>query len=264
MSFMSMAQTFAKKSDAIIGIGLNGNNEAINTSILRALRRGYAKEIKVFDTPRDLVDSLYDGVLTTAIRGSLSSAELIPLLKRKFKVRYLLRTAIMLRKDGSPFLLAPVGIDEGTSFRARLNFIIYGTELLQYFKLPINIAVLSGARPEDHTRAKSLAKKLALNEKLVHTALTMEINAKHYGVQIEDAIRDATMILAPDGIAGNLIFRTLYYINGYEALGAPALGITDKIYVDTSRNKRDYTHTIMLASALTWVRPRHEVRCDRV
>jgi len=65
---------------------------------------------------------------------------------------------------------------------------------------------------------------------------------------IEDAIRDANVIVAPDGITEKLIFRTLTFLGGGGGFGAPVLA--DLVFVDTSRVKVKFSDAIMLASAL--------------
>ena len=67
---------------------------------------------------------------------------------------------------------------------------------------------------------------------------------------IENAVEDADLIIAPDGISGNLIFRTMHLIGGALALGAPIINI-DKVFIDTSRAKKDYKDSIALAMRLT-------------
>ena len=83
------------------------------------------------------------------------------------------------------------------------------------------------------------------------------INAKHYGILIEDAIKeDATFILAPDGISGNLIFRTLEFLGGGSGIGAIySYFIPKKIFIDISRKMKDYTETIAFASFISSIIP---------
>ena len=77
----------------------------------------------------------------------------------------------------------------------------------------------------------------------------MGVNITNYNILIEDAIKEANFILAPDGISGNLIFRTLVFLGGGDGVGAPVL-MDDYVFVDTSRVGGHYTKAIMLASAL--------------
>jgi predicted methyltransferase MtxX (methanogen marker protein 4) len=73
--------------------------------------------------------------------------------------------------------------------------------------------------------------------------------AVHREILIEDAVGTSGMILAPDGIAGNLIFRTLVFLGGGSAYGAPVVNI-DRIFVDTSRASPDYANALITASEL--------------
>ena len=67
---------------------------------------------------------------------------------------------------------------------------------------------------------------------------------------MEDAIAEAGIIIAPEGITGNIMFRTLHFVGGAQALGAPVVN-SDKVFVDTSRVKTDYRDSIALARKLT-------------
>ena len=75
-------------------------------------------------------------------------------------------------------------------------------------------------------------------------------DAYHSQILIEDAVNNADILIAPQGIVGNIIFRTLHFIGGAKALGAPIVNL-DKVFIDTSRVKTDYTDSIALAMRLT-------------
>ena len=65
-----------------------------------------------------------------------------------------------------------------------------------------------------------------------------EISVKHYQILIEQAISDdANLILAPEGIAGNLIYRTLVHLGNGRSYGALYLKSynRNKIIIDCSR-----------------------------
>ncbi len=68
-------------------------------------------------------------------------------------------------------------------------------------------------------------------------------------ILIEDAVVEHSIIIAPDGISGNLIFRTLALLGGGRAHGAPVANLS-RIFVDTSRASSDYSNAIFLAAAL--------------
>ena len=69
-------------------------------------------------------------------------------------------------------------------------------------------------------------------------------------ILLESAASEADLIIAPDGISGNIIFRALHFLGGAAALGAPLVN-SERIYVDTSRAKTDYRDSIVLAMKLT-------------
>ena len=73
--------------------------------------------------------------------------------------------------------------------------------------------------------------------------------AEHCEILIEDAIKSCGLIIAPDGISGNLIFRTLTFLGAGFAHGAPVVNIS-KIFVDTSRASPNYTNALLLAASL--------------
>ena len=61
------------------------------------------------------------------------------------------------------------------------------------------------------------------------------LSIKHHEILIEDAVRNkSNLILAPEGISGNLIYRTLVHLGGGKAYGAIYMGLK-KAIIDTSR-----------------------------
>lgn len=75
-------------------------------------------------------------------------------------------------------------------------------------------------------------------------------DAYHCQILVEDAIEEAGIVIAPEGITGNIMFRTLHFVGGAQALGAPVVN-ADRVFVDTSRVKTDYRDSIALARRLT-------------
>ncbi|MGZ7117650.1 MAG: methanogenesis marker protein Mmp4/MtxX, partial [Methanobacterium sp.] len=95
---------------------------------------------------------------------------------------------------------------------------------------------LSGGRPQDMGRSPKVDNSIEEGIKLTRI-IKDKYFVKHYFILIEDAIKDgANFILAPDGISGNLIFRTLVFLGSTLSYGAITLGI-DQIFLDTSRSQ---------------------------
>jgi len=71
----------------------------------------------------------------------------------------------------------------------------------------------------------------------------------HCEILIENAIETCGLIIAPDGISGNLVFRTLTFLGGGHGHGAPVVNIS-RIFVDTSRASPNYVNALLLAASL--------------
>ena len=201
--------------------------------------------LRVSDNPGEsLVSALMDGGIDAAVRGSLPSNDTLRALKAATGVDHLLRIAILSTRKGRKFLLAPVGVDEGWMVEEKVALVERGRELAARFGLPGEVAVLSGGRLGDVGRHPVVDRTIAEAELVARLT-----GAVHREILIEDAIESAGMILAPDGISGNLIFRTLVFLGGGRAYGAPVVNI-DRIFVDSSRASPDYANALITASKL--------------
>jgi putative methanogen marker protein 4 len=235
----------AEISDVLIGIGRGTDTGRVERSI-SALNK---ECVKIYDHPEELVDDLYAGTIDAAVRGDMSSSGLLPYLRKKAGVEELERLVIMEPKRGSTFFMAPVGIDEGNTVKEKHNIVVKAVELMKQMGAGTKIAVMSGGRNDDKGRNKVVDKSIEDAEKLVSILRKEGYDAYNAEILIEKAIDEADLIIAPDGITGNLIFRTMHFIGDAFALGAPVLNI-DKVFVDTSRAKIDYIDSIILASRL--------------
>lgn len=230
------------------------NASSIYDSVAAARARGYGEAI-IYTSPRELFNDLSRGKIAAALRGNLPANILLRQLKKKFSLERTLRAALLSVPRpiaDQYFFLAPVGIDEGSTPDEKLDIILKSRELLALLGFRAKIGVLSAGRFEDVSRSERIKRSLEEGEKIVHAAQAEGISAVHYGIQIEEALKNSNLIIAPDGVSGNLIFRTLHYLGGGSALGAPELNLLakGKIYIDTSRDKKDYTGAIALGSAL--------------
>jgi putative methanogen marker protein 4 len=212
--------------------------------------REYSKDIqdtclRLSDHPGEsMIRALMDGEIDAAVRGSLPTSSTLRALKDATGVDHLLRIAILSTPKGKMFLLAPVGVDEGWTVAEKVELVERGRDLAARFGLPGDVAVLSGGRLGDVGRHPAVDRTLADAELVARLS-----GSTHREILIEDAIRTAGMILAPDGISGNLIFRTLVHLGEGRAHGAPVVNI-DRIFVDTSRASPDYSNALITASRL--------------
>ena len=136
--------------------------------------------------------------------------------------------------DSNCFLLAPVGIDEGKNVDEKVIIVEQACEFLKRIGKEPKIAILSGGRSQDIGRSHQIDRSIRDGEKLT-SIIKHKYSVKHYYILIEDAIKDkCNLILAPDGISGNLIFRSLVLVGSAKSHGAITLGI-NQIFIDTSR-----------------------------
>jgi predicted methyltransferase MtxX (methanogen marker protein 4) len=147
------------------------------------------------------------------------------------------------------FLFAPVGVDEGWTVAQKVELAERGAMLLRRMGIEPRIGMLSGGRRSDRGRHRSVDRTLDDAAEAAGMLRSMGFRAEDKEILIEDAARECDVIIAPDGISGNLIFRTLHFLGEGRAMGAVVLNI-DRVFVDTSRAKTSYLDSIAMASAL--------------
>jgi putative methanogen marker protein 4 len=150
--------------------------------------------------------------------------------------RVKINRASFIKLNDNYFLLAPVGIDEGQNIEDKMIIVDQACEFLKKIGKKPKVGVLSGGRSQDLGRSPQIDKSIMAGEKLT-SIIKHKYSVKHYYILIEDAINDkCNLILAPDGISGNLIFRSLVLVGSAESYGAITMGI-DQILIDTSRSQ---------------------------
>ncbi|MDI9632748.1 MAG: methanogenesis marker protein Mmp4/MtxX [Methanolinea sp.] len=242
-----------------IGIGVLSDAQKVWESIGRARVRSrivaYAKT-GTGDAPRGipveesanpwdaLAQDLYAGKIDAAVRGTLPSGAALRSLKRVAAVDHLERAALLEDNKGHRFLLAPVGIDEGWTVVEKVGIAKRARDLACRLGLAGEVAILSGGRLSDAGRHPRV------DESLSHAELVSRLTGfPHLEILIEDAVERCSVVIAPDGICGNLIFRTLVLVGGGRGCGAPVLNI-DRVFIDTSRASPDYANALRLAEFL--------------
>jgi len=200
------------------------------------------------DPAAALVDDLVRKRIDGAVRGTLPANETLRLLREATGVDHLERVALLETADGRLFFLAPVGVDEGWTVAEKVALIRRGRELARLFGLSSEVGVLSGGRLGD------LGRHPAVDRSMADAELAARLGGgRHREILIEDAIEECGLVIAPDGIAGNLIFRTLAYLGGGNGHGAPVTNI-EAVFIDTSRASTDFAQALRLAATLVTAR----------
>lgn len=214
-----------------IGIGKNDN-------ILKAIeifQNGHDIDIVYIDNDNDLVTAIMDYDTDAVIRGSLPASGVMKELKKHHPD---ISRATYVNGEGHNFLLTPVGIDEGNTLEDKLKIAVNCGEFLKKLNKEPKIAVLADGRKGDYGRSETISKSIDDSERLTEMIKeTTDFEVKNYYILIEQALNDnCNVIIAPDGIIGNIIFRTLILVNSWPSCGAVTFGL-DKIYIDTSRDQ---------------------------
>lgn len=191
-----------------------------------------------------LVDDLMSGRIDAAVRGTLPANATLKALKKAAGVDHLERIALLETVHGKKFLLTPVGVDEGWTVEEKLELIKKGRVIAKKFGLPEKVGILSGGRLGDLGRHPLVDAGMADAELVARLG-----DATHCEILIEDAVETCGLIIAPDGISGNLVFRTLVFLGGGHGHGAPVVNIS-RIFVDSSRASPDYSNALLLAASL--------------
>jgi putative methanogen marker protein 4 len=257
MDIVSRIAEISRRNRARVGIGINSKEIVPYAEKAKEFAEVVliGKEVKVTDfeiietdTPaKELVKLLFEGEIDSAVRGNLSASETLYHLRMRLGRIY--RMALLQTASGILFFLAPVGIDEGVTREEKIEIIIRGVELLKRLGIHPSVGVLSGGRLEDIDRGEVIERTIQDAEYIVEKVGKLGIDAVHHQILIEDAIGSSNIIIAPDGIIGNLIFRTLVFLGNGKGFGAPVL-TSETTFIDTSRAGESYTRAIMLASAL--------------
>ncbi len=214
-----------------IGIGKNRN---INKAI-ELFENKYNINTKLIHNDEDLVKAILDDKIDAVVRGSLPASGIIKEVKKHFPE---ISRATYVNGNGHEFLLTPVGIDEGNTIEDKLKIAINCGEFLKSLNKEPKIGILADGRKGDYGRSEKISKSIDESEEL--TKLIKEntdFEVKNYYILIEQALNDnCNVIIAPDGIIGNIIFRTLILVNSWPSCGAVTFGING-IYIDTSRDQ---------------------------
>jgi len=238
----------AKRAKGKIGIGVKQRIEVIQKNIKEAERIGLP-EIEIYEDPKKLCTDLLEKRLCAGVRGTFSSNDLLPAIRETYRIDKVLRVALLSTAEGKPFFLAPVGIDEGNTFDERYRLMKQGARYLRCLGVNPIISILSKGRAEDGARGEDITRSLEEGDRLTEMARADGFEAHHKHILIEQAVRESDFIIAPDGVSGNLIFRTLYFLGGGGAIGAPVINI-GRVFIDTSRDKHSYTDSLVFAAAL--------------
>lgn len=267
---MTILDVFKKKAEGIkskIGIGL-GDSATQNNLILKATLETLnfnkssfyffgnknqvetiakipvykEKENSIYlidsdDPTSEIVNYLNNNLISCAIRGSLSSSKFLKNLDVILNISEINRLALLETNSGHQFFFGPVGVDECNNLNDKKLFVEKSLTELSTLNIEPKISILSGGRLGDIGRNVDIDKNIKEAQELVDffKLEKPDVEIEHTEILIEKAIENkSNLILAPNGVSGNLIYRTLVHLGGGKAYGAIYMGIDYNI-IDTSR-----------------------------
>ncbi len=238
-------------------ISFYGKKDFFNMDLPQTLQSKISLQIEFVecqDPERSIIDSLMNNSINAIIRGSLSSSKFLKNLKQNLNIKEINRLAILETVKEDQFFYGPVGIDECSNIKNKIIFIESALKELEKVEILPRISILSGGRLSDIGRNTKINKTIKDGDKILKIMKEKYPNLmiSHDEILIEKSIENkSNLIIAPDGISGNLIYRTLVHLGGGKAYGAIYMGI-DKPIIDTSRvgNYSEVYGALVLALAL--------------
>ena len=235
-------------------------------------------EITLVKTEDELIEAFKNPEIDAVIRGSLKASKVIKAIKEFKSDKTINRTTYINTEDDEnfskdyEFLLAPVGIDEGKNIEEKIILAVQAANFIQYLGKKPKIAILAEGRKDDLGRSERIDESLIssdeLTNRLIETfkeldnfdndsdEISRNYSIKNYYILLEQAIEDGyNILLAHDGIFGNIMFRTLVLLDKWPSYGAVTLGI-EEIFIDTSRDQTvdGYARSLKLAYNLAKLR----------
>ena len=189
------------------------------------------------DPTSEIVNYLNNNLISCAIRGSLSSSKFLKNLDVILNISEINRLALLETNSGHQFFFGPVGVDECNNLKDKKLFVEKSLTELSTLNIEPKISILSGGRLGDIGRNADIDKNIKEAQELVDffKLEKPDVEIEHTEILIEKAIENkSNLILAPNGVSGNLIYRTLVHLGGGKAYGAIYMGIDYNI-IDTSR-----------------------------
>lgn len=284
MSLLEIFKSKAKNKNANIGIGLGDINEH-NIKVLKASleflkeynstiflfgneialnqvenNKDYKKstsgiELVKSKNPEDeIFNFIKNNMINAIVRGNLSSSKFLKNVKALSNASEIDRLALLETYNGFQFFYGPVGIDECNTIDSKIGFINKAIKVLKSLNILPKISILSGGRMSDVGRDPTVDKSISIAEEVIQYLKkeNSELIISHDEILIENAIvTKSNLIIAPDGISGNLIYRTLVHLGGGNAYGAIYMDL-NQVIIDTSRvgNLSEIFGALILALAL--------------
>ncbi|NHJ25653.1 MAG: phosphotransacetylase [Candidatus Lokiarchaeota archaeon] len=244
-------------NESSIDLFLFGKRDSIRQVLNQINYPDYKAHINLITSTNpelEIISYLKFNNIDVAIRGSLDSNLFIKNIKEQLGISSIKRLALLESFKQFQFFFGPVGIDECNTSESKITFIKSALKELDSLKIKPKISILSGGRLSDRGRDSIVDESIENALEVVHhfKQKYSDITINHDEILIENAINhDSNLIIAPNGISGNLIYRTLVHLGGGKAYGAIYMNKIKNL-IDTSRvaDSSEIFGALLLAQAL--------------
>ena len=233
----AVISTLEQKSNSIFFFGSRKSIDQISNNKLFINNNESITLVKSDEPTSEILNFLKTEQISSVVRGNLGSTKFLLGLQSILNILEINRLALLETFTGYQFFFGPVGIDECNDLGSKTIFVNKAIKEIKALNLEPRISILSGGRIGDIGRNPMVDNSIEEAQKVVdhfkdkYPSLMIE----HSEILIENAIaKKSNLIIAPDGILGNLIYRTLVHLGGGKAYGAIYMDI-DHAIVDTSR-----------------------------
>jgi predicted methyltransferase MtxX (methanogen marker protein 4) len=249
-----------------IGFGLKKPSKEVLKSLIKSKKyaqivlvgpstikniRGFKKIISE-EPEKELAKILFNKEVEGIVRGTIDdfkTFEAYRALIGKDKTNEMIELALLEDFYGRQFFLSqgsnPLGWTREEKIKDCEGIIKFmKTEL----KIKPKIGCITGVRHETYQRKKKIREGVEgiLNQTYEDANFVVDyfrkrgIEAKNYAIEIETALKDGcNIIVPPNGMVGNQIFRTLVLIGGGKLLSCSRVNLPDP-YEDNSRSETDF------------------------
>ncbi len=241
----------ARKKRARVGIGaMPENQKDVLRSVETAEENGYA-EVIVFEAAGDMMTALKDNYIDAAVKGNFGAIPAYDTIHDTFHFHEKIeRIALVQTSDGDYIFIGPVDAHSGRTYRDRLDIARRGARFISMLDEKPSVGILSVGHPDIIGRDVNIDKWITEAEKLVNELKKEGVDAKHYYMNMEEAVEEGrNFIVMPDGVSGNIAFQSLAILGGGAAIGAPVINLP-RIFIDTPAITKNYVDAIAFASVL--------------
>ena len=229
--------TLEQKSNSFFFFGSRKSIEQIANNKLFSKNNEFITLVKADEPTSEILYFLKTDQISSVVRGNLSSTKFLLGLQSVLNIFEINRLALLETFTGYQFFFGPVGIDECNDLDSKILFVNKAINEIKALNLEPRVSILSGGRIGDIGRNPMVDNSIEEAQKVVDHFRDKDssLMIEHSEILIENAIaKKNNLIIAPDGISGNLLYRTLVHLGGGKAYGAIYMDI-DRAIVDTSR-----------------------------